>query len=493
MRITLVAAAASDITVDALAIPVATGQPLAGAALDLDRAMGGLLSELISGGEFRGRIHEVMPVPTQGRIAPRRVILYGVGTARDLDGQRLRSSHHELVRASRTYGYRRLAILRTETLPMDSLEAVVEGCVMGTFERRSRQTGKDPERRDVDEIVLTGFGIGREHEVVAAHELGEATNHAREWQNAPANELTPEALAQDAQRIGQRHGLEVEVLGPAELRAGGYNLLLGVAAGSAVEPRLIRLRHRGAQDGTTLALIGKGITFDTGGISLKDPKGMQQMKADMAGAAAVLAAIDVIASRKVPLDVMAIVAASENTPGPAAQRPGDVVVSANGKTVEIVNTDAEGRLVLADAITHALRNGATHIVDLATLTGAAAIAIGHAATAAVSNDDSFWHLVERAADKAGDRVWRLPIYADYRVLLRSQIADLRNSDYGEAGTILGGMFIGEFVDNKPWAHLDIAASSWNTNAELTTVLKGPSGAGTRLCVKLAELMAHPQR
>ena len=277
------------------------------------------------------------------------------------------------------------------------------------------------------------------------------------------------------------------------MRAGGYNLLLGVAAGSAVEPRLIRLRHRGAQDGTTLALIGKGITFDTGGISLKDPKGMQQMKADMAGAAAVLAAIDVIASRKVPLDVMAIVAASENTPGPAAQRPGDVVVSANGKTVEIVNTDAEGRLVLADAITHALRNGATHIVDLATLTGAAAIAIGHAATAAVSNDDSFWHLVERAADKAGDRVWRLPIYADYRVLLRSQIADLRNSDYGEAGTILGGMFIGEFVDNKPWAHLDIAASSWNTNAELTTVLKGPSGAGTRLCVKLAELMAHPQR
>jgi leucyl aminopeptidase len=493
VRITLVAAAASDITVDALAIPVATSQPLAGTALDLDRAMGGLLSELISGGEFKGRIHEVMPVPTQGRIAPRRVILYGIGSARDLDGQRLRSSHHELVRASRTYGYRRIAILRTETLPMDSLEAVIEGCVMGTFERRSRQTGKDPERRDVDEIVLTGFGIGREHEVVAAHELGEATNHAREWQNAPANELTPEALAQEAQRIGQRHGLEVEVLGPAELRAGGYNLLLGVAAGSAVEPRLIRLRHRGAQDGTTLAMIGKGITFDTGGISLKDPKGMQQMKADMAGAAAILAAMDVIASRKVPLDVMAIVAASENTPGPAAQRPGDVVVSADGKTVEIVNTDAEGRLVLADAITHALRNGATHLIDLATLTGAASIAIGHAATAAISNDDSFWHLIERAADKAGDRVWRLPIYADYRVLLRSQIADLRNSDYGEAGTILGGMFIGEFVENKPWAHLDIAASSWNTNAELTTVLKGPSGAGTRLCVKLAELMAHPQR
>jgi leucyl aminopeptidase len=242
-----------------------------------------------------------------------------------------------------------------------------------------------------------------------------------------------------------------------------------------------------------LALVGKGITFDTGGISLKDPKGMSQMKADMAGAAAVLAAIDVIAARKLPLDVMAVVAATENMPGPTAQHPGDVVMSADGKTIEILNTDAEGRLVLADAITHALRNGATHVLDLATLTGAATIAIGHGATAAVSNDDGFWRLVEEAARRAGDRVWRLPIYADYRVLLRSQIADLRNAEYGEAGAILGGMFIGEFVRGKPWAHLDIAASSWNTNAELTTVLRGPSGAGTRLCIELAELMAGAAR
>jgi leucyl aminopeptidase len=170
-----------------------------------------------------------------------------------------------------------------------------------------------------------------------------------------------------------------------------------------------------------------------------------------------------------------------------------VQVSADGKTVEIVNTDAEGRLVLADALTHALRNGATHILDLATLTGAAKIAIGHAASAAVSNDDTFWALVEKASVEAGDRVWRLPIYADYRVLLRSQIADLRNAEYGEAGTILGGMFIGEFAGGKPWAHLDIASSSWNTNTELTTVLRGPSGAGTRLCIELAELMSGAER
>src|SRR2546427_5360873 len=338
--------------------------------------MGGVLSEMVVTAEFRGRIHEVVPIPAQGKVTPRRVSLYGLGAQHDLDDQRLRSAHHELVRASRTWGYKRMAVLRTEPLGMDSLKAVVEGCVLGTFERRSRQTGQAPERREIDELMLAGFGTGREPEVIAAQENGEATNRAREWQNAPANELTPDALAQEAIRIAQRHNLEIEVLGPGELKSGGYNLLLGVGAGSAKPPRMIRLRHHGnhglAQaNGAVLALIGKGITFDSGGISLKPPENMSRMKGDMSGAAAVLSAIDVIASRNVPLDVMAVIATAENMPGPSAQRPGDVVVSADGKTVEIVNTDAEGRLVLADALTHALRNGATHMIDLATLTGAA--------------------------------------------------------------------------------------------------------------------------
>src|SRR6266576_5223322 len=509
----LVSAPAAELNVDALAIPVVTGQKLGGPALELDRALGGVLSEMIVNAEFRGRIHEVLPIPAQGKVAPRRVILYGLGALHDLDGQRLRSAHHELVRASRTWGYKRMAVLRTDPLGTDSLKAVVEGCVLGTFERRSRQTGQAPERREIDELILAGCGAGREQEVIAAQENGEATNRAREWQNAPANELTPDALAQEATRIAQRHNLELEVLGPGELKSGGYNLLLGVGAGSAKPPRLIRVRYHGNHDssvpraeggsgraaepaasggavGTVLALVGKGITFDTGGISLKDPENMSRMKDDMSGAAAVLSAIDVIASRKLPLDVMAVIAAAENMPGPTAQRRGDVVVSADGKTVEVVNTDAEGRLVLADALTHSLRNGATHMIDLATLTGAATVAIGHAASAGVSNDDEFWSVVERASREAGDRVWRLPIYADYRILLRSQIADLRNSEYGEAGTIMGGMFIAEFAGVKPWAHIDIAASAWNTNQELTTVLRGPSGAGTRLCIELAEMMAR---
>jgi leucyl aminopeptidase len=495
VKITLAGSAPAQLNVDALALPVVTGEQLSGAAVELDRAMGGVLTEMVTNSEFRGRVHEVLPVPAQGKIGPRRVILYGLGALHDLDGQRLRSAHHELVRASRTWGYKRLAVMRSESLGVDTLKQVVEGCVLGTFERRSRQTGPAPERREIDELVLVGFGERREAEIVAAAENGEATNRAREWQNAPPNELTPDALAQEAIRIGQRHNLEVEVLGPAELKTGGYNLLLGVGGGSSRPPRMIRVRHHGNHQtglasGPVLALIGKGITFDTGGISLKDPDKMSRMKADMSGAAAVLSAIDVIASRKLPLDVMAVVAAAENMPGPNAQRPGDVLVSADGKTVEIVNTDAEGRLALADALTHALRNGATHMIDFATLTGAATVAIGHAASAAVSNDDAFWGVVDRASHEAGDRVWRLPIYADYRVLLRSEIADLRNSEYGEAGTIMGGMFIAEFAGGKPWTHVDIAASAWNTNTELTTVLRGPSGAGTRLSIELAQLMAR---
>jgi len=494
LKISLVSTAPAELDVDALAIPVVTAEALGQSAQALDQAMGGVLGEMVANAEFRGRIHEVLPIPAQGKVKPRRVILYGLGALHDLDGQRLRSAHHELVRASRTWGYKRLAIMRVEPLGMDALKGVVEGAVMGTFERRSRQTGPAPERREIDEVVLAGFGTGREAEVIAAQENGEATNRTREWQNAPANELTPDALAQEATRIAKRHNLEVEILGPSELKAGGYNLLLGVGAGSARPPRLIRIRYHGnhqteSANGTVLALIGKGITFDTGGISLKEPENMSRMKDDMSGGAAVLSAIDVIAARKLPLDVMAVIAAAENMPGPAAQRPGDVVVSADGKTVEIVNTDAEGRLVLADALTHALRNGATHMIDLATLTGAATVAIGHAASAAVSNDDGFWAHVERAAREAGDRVWRLPIYADYRVLLSSKIADLRNAEYGEAGTIMGGMFIAEFAGARPWAHIDIAASAWNTNDDLSTVLRGPSGAGTRLCIELAELMA----
>nr|MDQ6899160.1 leucyl aminopeptidase [Candidatus Dormibacteraeota bacterium] len=309
---------AQQLAVDAVALPLAGAQPLGGAALELDRLLGGLISEVLGAGEHRGRPNEVLPLHTSGRISARRLLLYGVGSGPDLDGQRVRYAHHEMVRAARSYGYRRLGVVCAPPLNAGQVGAVVEGCVMGAWERRSRQTGS--RATSLDELQVTGFGSGREDDVAAALQMGEATNRVREWQNLPANELTPEALAGIGREVASRHGLDLEVLGPDELRAGGYRLLLGVAAGSAEPPRLLRLEHRGAGgSGPRLALVGKGITFDSGGLSLKTATGMETMKADMAGAAAVLSALDVIAARRLPLDVMAVVAATENMTGPAAQ------------------------------------------------------------------------------------------------------------------------------------------------------------------------------
>ena len=494
MKVSLTAGAAAEAEVDALAVPVVAGQSLTDPALvELDRRLDGLLAELVTTGEHRGGIHEVLPVVTRGGIKPRRLLLYGLGETADLDGQRLRFAHHELVRAARSYGYRRLGAIRADPLQAKDMVPVVEGCVMGNWEPATRQTSAGSQRSSVDELTLVGFGTGSGDEVDAAIRAGEATNRARELQNLPPNELTPAAVAEEASRIAGRLNLDLDVLEPGELEKQGYRLMLGVAAGSSAPPRMVALRHRGAEDGRTLGLIGKGITFDTGGISLKTSKDMHLMKGDMAGAAAVLSAMEAIAAAGLPVDVLAVVAATENMPGSGAQRPGDVVTSAIGKTVEITDTDAEGRLVLADAITYAIRHGATHLVDLATLTGAASIAIGHAASAAVSNDESLWALLQEASQRAGDRVWRLPIYPDYRVLLKSGIADIKNAGYGEAGVITGGMFIQEFVQDRPWVHLDIAASAWNTNHQLTTIPRGPTGAGTRLLVRLAELIANRQR
>ncbi|MGH7765224.1 MAG: leucyl aminopeptidase family protein, partial [Candidatus Dormibacteraceae bacterium] len=413
---------------------------------------------------------------------------YGLGAAGDLDSSRLRFAHQEMVREAREHGHGRIAVIRAGALRADDFGAVIEGCVAGGWDRRGRSTGRQSAK--LSELSLVGFGEAPAGAVDVSRRLGEATARAREWQNTPANEMGPKRLEVIARDLAERFGLECETLGPEAMAGAGYNLLAAVGAASDDAPRLIRLQYRGgAAGGPNLALVGKGITFDSGGLSLKSADGMVKMRGDMGGAAAVLAAIQVVAESGLAINVMAIVAAAENLPGRGAQRPGDVWTSAAGKTVEVLNTDAEGRLVLADAVTYAVRSGATHIVDLATLTGDARAALGHAASAAISNDDRLWQLVATAADTAGDRVWRLPIYPDFRALLQSQSADLKNSDYGEAGVITAGMFIGEFVDRRPWVHLDIAGSHWNENQRHRDIPKGPLGAGTRLCYRLAELMA----
>jgi leucyl aminopeptidase len=485
VRLTLAsAAAAGTVSADLLAVPV-----MAGAADD--PVLSGLdpgAAAFAATREHGGRLHEVMLLPGGAGLAARRVLLFGLGATADLDGSRLRFALQEMVRAARGFGHGRIAVVRAGALRPEDLGAVIEGCVAGGWDRRSRSTGRHPAQ--LTELTLVGFGEAREAAMDLSLRLGEATARAREWQNAPANELGPSAVEGIARDLGSRFGLETEVLGAEAMAAAGYRLLAAVGAASDDEPRLIRLQHRGGgQVGPNLALVGKGITFDSGGLSLKSDDAMVKMRGDMGGAAAVLAAIQVVAESRLPIDVMAVVATAENLPGRGAQRPGDVWTSASGKTVEVLNTDAEGRLVLADAITFAIRSGATHIVDLATLTGDARAALGHAASAAVGNDDRLWQMVAAAGEAAGDRVWRLPIYPDFRELIQSQSADLKNSYYGEAGVITAAMFIGEFVEGRPWVHLDIAGSHWNENQAHVDIPRGPLGAGTRLCYRLAELMA----
>jgi leucyl aminopeptidase len=472
------------VTSDVLAVPVMSG---VGADSGLS-ILGPEVARFASSGEHSGRLHEFLLLPAPSAFAARRILLYGLGRPQDLDGARLRFAHQELVRAARQYGHGRIAILRAGVLQEEDAGAVIEGCLAGSWDRRGRATGRRPAK--LSELTLLGFGNAPQDTVDISRRLGEATARAREWQNTPSNEMRPSTLESIARQIAGEVGLDCEVLGGEEMAAAGYRLLPAVGSGSDDGPRLIRLQHRGgARGGTNLALLGKGITFDSGGLSLKPAEGMVKMRGDMSGAAAVLAAIQVVAESALPMDVMAVVAAAENLPGRGAQRPGDVWTTASGKTVEVLNTDAEGRLALADAVTFAIRSGSTHIVDLATLTGAVRAALGHVASAVVSNDDAFWTLVARAAETAGDRVWRLPIYPEFRDLIQSQSADLKNSYYGEAGVITAGMFIGEFVEGRPWAHLDIAGSAWNENSSHRDLPMGPLGTGTRLCYRLAELMA----
>ena len=478
--------AAAAVEAGVLAIPVMSGAPPDPLLLELDPAA----AAFAASGEHRGRLHEVLLLPAGSGLTSPRVLLYGLGATADLDGSRLRFAHQEMVRAAREFGHGKIAVLKAGALRNEDAGAVIEGCVAGSWDRRDRSTGRHP--APLAGLTLVGFGDTPAAVVDVSRRLGEATARAREWQNMPANELGPDRLEAIARDLASRLGLDFEVLGAEALTSAGYTLLAAVGAASDQEPRLIRLQYRGgAKDERNLALIGKGITFDSGGLSLKSSDWMVKMRGDMGGAAAVLAAIQVIAESRLAINVMAVIAVAENLPGRGAQRPGDVWTTASGKTVEVLNTDAEGRLVLADAVTYALRSGATHLVDLATLTSDARAALGHAASAAVSNDERLWSLVAAAGEAAGDRVWRLPMYPDFRELIQSQSADLKNSYYGEAGVITAAMFIGEFVEGRPWVHLDIAGSHWNENSLHRDIPRGPLGAGTRLCYRLAELMAAP--
>ena len=327
--------------------------------------------------------------------------------------------------------------------------------------------------------------------------LAEGTNYARDLVNEPPNILTPKRLAERAVALAKEYGMQVDVLGPDQMRETGMNALLGVGKGSNEPPQLCVVRYHGSDSNSlVVGLVGKGLTFDSGGISLKEPEGMHYMKYDMAGAAAVLGAMRVIGELKPKINVLGILAVAENMPGGGAQKPGDVVRAFNGKTIEILNTDSEGRLVLADALSYARHLGATHLVDLATLTSSVVIALGDITTGVMTNDENWAAQVLKAATYAGEKMWLLPMFQEYQELIESEIADMTNtvnrkvahSSVIPAGAIVAAMILREFAEDTPWVHLDIAGPAWNSRA-LKYLAVGPTGVGVRTLATLVLSMS----
>lgn len=489
---------------DALVIPIVDGEDAPAEVKALDRKLGGVLKEVAAARHpSAGVFMELTPVHSQGKLSSGWMLLVGVGKANELDPVRLRNALQHAGRSLRKQGSRSVAVLAGASVsrvgtPADVARAVTEGIALSNFEIGMLKSNGARANRDISSLSIVGLRSGgRDGTADAVRDglaLAEATNRARQWVNLPANSFTPTIFAEKVREAAKGAAVDLEVLDMDDMRKLKMGALLAVAQGSDEPARMIVLRyHGGNRSGPVLGLVGKGITFDSGGISIKPGQGMEKMKGDMGGGAAVVNAVLAIAALKPRIDVIGVVPTTENMPSGKATRPGDVVTASNGKTIEVINTDAEGRLILADGIVYAIGQGATHIVDVATLTGSISRTLGPVSTGAFSNDRELMDLVRRAADLAGERVWELPTWADYDGIITSEVADIRNSTVPWAGATTAALFIREFVGGRPWVHLDIAGSAWQDQGELKTIPKGPTGAGVRLLAHLAQLLAQASK
>jgi leucyl aminopeptidase len=418
---------------------------------------------------------------------PRRALVVGLGDRDEFTPERARVAAAIAARTAASMDASSLALRGPEGDDVAAMAtAMVEGAILASYRfDQYKSNGDDDEdgSKALEEVTVIADG-GLAEAVEAARIGAEAENFARELQDLPSNVVTPSYLAGRANAIAEEHDtVTCEVLGRDEIKEKGMGGLVAVSQGTAEDPRLIVLRYQGGGD-ETLGLVGKGVTFDSGGISIKPAAGMQEMKMDMSGAAAVLEAVSALAKLELPIDVLAVIPSTENMPSGTAVKPGDIITQLNGKTVEVNNTDAEGRLILADALAYAVELGTDRIVDLATLTGAVVVALGSTYAGLISNDDTFAAEVEGAATRTGELAWRLPLHPEYKDLTKGTAADLTNaSAKRKASTIYAGSFLEEFVDGKPWVHLDIAGTAWDVGREY--VGKGPTGYGVRLLIDLA--------
>jgi len=456
----------------------------------LDRLLGGRLSRSRRDGEFDGAAGQTLLLHCAGEIGPDRVLLVGLGKPGPADGETARRAAGRAVRLLREKKISRLAVHLPSFDPIrrrpEIEQAVIEGLLLGAygFERYLGKNGKRPgPMREAlllagshSELAATGELAAKAEAICAGVRL------ARDLVNLPGNAKAPADLAHQAEQLAGEDHLACTVFDRKRLEKEGFGALLGVAQGSSREPRLITLEYRGADSGEKpVVLVGKGVVFDAGGISLKPAEKMDEMKMDMAGAAAVLGTLRAAARLKLPVNLVGIVPAVENLPSGTAYRPGDILTSLSGKTIEVLNTDAEGRLILADALTWAGRFEPAAIIDLATLTGACIIALGHHASAVLGNNQGLVRQLLTAGERSGERLWQLPLWDDYRQQLKSKVADLKNIGGRAAGTITAAAFLGAFVEKQRWAHIDIAGTAWKDQEEDYRSFGG-TGVGVRLLI-----------
>jgi leucyl aminopeptidase len=492
MQITLETKPFATLETDALASYVfEDADPVQGRIAELDQFTDGLLKKLASSGELTGKSLEMTLVHAPRGLKSSRLLLVGAGKRDKFDSAVLRKIAGAALRYLKSRGVKQIAFVLRENEDVDAAaQALAEGALTANFESDKYKTDKK-DAKSVDSISVTGFP---EQERAAAEKglargrvIAESQNFARDLINEPSNKLTPKTLAEKAEAMAKQAGLSVEILDEkriAELKMGA---LLSVAQGSVEPPRMMVITYTPPNPkpgAPVIGLIGKAVTFDTGGISIKPSEGMEKMKYDMAGGATMLGVMRALATLKPNVRVICVVPSTENMPGGRAQKPGDIQTAMSGKTIEVLNTDAEGRLILADGIHYAKQLGATHLIDAATLTGAIVVALANINVGVFGSDQAFTDKLLASAKAAGEKMWQMPLDDEYREFIKGTVADIQNIGSGKGGgAITGAMFIKEFTGDSPWIHLDIAGTAWNDDAK-PWLAKGPTGVALRTLIHL---------
>jgi leucyl aminopeptidase len=458
-----------------------------GAAAAVDKKLDGAITSLIKQGDIKGKLNEITLLHCLGKLPAGRIIVLGLGKKAELTVNQVRCAVAEVCRYLRGKNVTAIASIiigdGVNGIKTDAaVKAMTEGAVLGLYTFRRYITKKENGFGEIKEFTIIGKEKGQMEKAISRGKIiAEAANYARDMVNEPGAYMTPTKMVENARQIAKKYGLKVEVFEKDKMKELGMGGLLGVAQGSEQPPKFIILSYKGrAAKELDIALVGKGITFDSGGISIKPSESMDEMKDDMSGGASVMAALMALAQLKPAINVTAFIPATENMPSGTALKPGDIITALNGKTIEVLNTDAEGRLILADALSYAVKNNAKAIIDVATLTGACQIALGKITTGAFANNQELAEKVIDAGKEVGEPAWIMPMFDDYKELIKSDIADIKNTSTRYGSAITAAKFLEEFVDKTPWVHLDLTGP--NTDKEKGVLVKGATGVPVRTLI-----------